>query len=234
MRRSLSRRAVLAGAAAVAIHKANSEERMTHIALLGDSVIDNAAYVGRGLDVAEQLKIVIPKAWKVTRLALDGAITSGVLRQLDELPVDATHLVISAGGNDALGASSIMEASARSVAEVLARLAEIQDAFKASFAGMLHAAMRRKLPTAVCTIYDPRFPDPLRRRLGSLALSIVNDVITREVFISGGTLLDLRVMFNDDKDFANAIEPSAHGGMKLARAIHRFALGLASDAAVLR
>ena len=48
---------------------------MTHIALLGDSVIDNKAYVGRGPDVAEQVRKLVPNEWKVTRLAIDGAVT---------------------------------------------------------------------------------------------------------------------------------------------------------------
>jgi hypothetical protein len=48
--------------------------------------------------VAEQLRTLAPKEWEVTRLAVDGAVFSSVLRQLDHLPTDATHLVISAGG----------------------------------------------------------------------------------------------------------------------------------------
>ena len=72
-------------------------------------------------------------------------------------------------------------------------------------------------------MYDPRYPDPLRRRMGSLGLSVINDVVTREVFSRNLSLIDLRVMFDADEDFANPIEPSVQGGMKLARAIHRFA-----------
>ena len=49
-------------------------ENMTHIALLGNSVIDNKAYVGRGPDVAEQVRNLVPNEWKVTRLAIDGAM----------------------------------------------------------------------------------------------------------------------------------------------------------------
>jgi len=198
---------------------------MTHIALLGDSVIDNKAYVGSGPDVTEQLRTLAAEDWKVTRLAVDGAVTSGVQGQLASVPIDATHLVISAGGNDAMAESGVLDAPAESVAEVLTRLAEIQDNFRQGYARMLDAAAVRKLPTAVCTVYDPRFPDALRRRMGSLALSIINDAITREAFSRDFTLIDLRIMFNDDKDFANPIEPSTQGGMKLARAIHGFAVG---------
>ena len=58
---------------------------MTHIALLGDSVIDNKAYVGRGPDVAEQVRNLVPDEWKVTRLAIDGAVTWSVHSQLEDL-----------------------------------------------------------------------------------------------------------------------------------------------------
>ena len=211
------------GAAGVLATNGSSEERMTHIALLGDSVIDNKAYVGHGPDVAEQLRMLAPKEWEVTRLAVDGAVSSSVLQQLDNLPAGATHLVISAGGNDALGESPLLDATAQSVGEVLMRLAKIQGRFQEGYARMLNAADRRKLPTAVCSVYDPRFPDLLRRRVSALALSVINDVITREAFSRQFTLIDLRVMFADDADFANPIEPSVQGGMKLARAIHRFA-----------
>src|SRR5690349_15372544 len=106
---------------------------MPHICLLGDSVIDNKAYVGGGPDVADQLRLVGPKEWEVSRLALDGATSSTVLDQLDRLPSDATHLVLSAGGNDALANSAVLDQSAKSVAEVLVRLAEIQDRFRKSY-----------------------------------------------------------------------------------------------------
>ena len=198
-------------------------ENMTHIALLGDSVIDNKAYVGRGPDVAEQVRKLVPNEWKVTRLAIDGAVTSIIFSQLEDLPTDTTHIVISVGGNDALGEAEVLDAPAHSVAEVLQQLAQIQDRFREDYASMLDATAQRNLPTAVCTVYDPRYPDPLRRRMGSLGLSVINDVVTREAFSRNLSLIDLRVMFDADEDFANPIEPSVQGGMKLARAIHRFA-----------
>src|SRR5688572_13100751 len=115
-----SRRMAMAGAAALlATKKAESEEVMRHVALLGDSVIDNKAYVGGSPDVTEQLLTLVPKGWRVTKLAGDGAMTSGVMRQLNDVPKDATHIVMSVGGNDALQQSGILDAPARSFAEVL-------------------------------------------------------------------------------------------------------------------
>jgi GDSL-like Lipase/Acylhydrolase family len=207
---------------------------MTHIALLGDSVIDNKAYVGDGPDVAAQVRKLVPKEWRVTRLAIDGAYAWSVLGQLEDLPTDTTHIVISAGGNDALGESGVLDTPARSVAEVLQLFAGIQDRFREDYASMLDATAQRKLPTAVCTVYDPRFPDPLRRRMSSLALSVINDVVTREAFSRDLSLIDLRVIFNADEDFANPIEPSVQGGMKLAQAILRFASMPLGETRVIR
>ena len=120
--------------------------------------------------------------------------------------------------------SGVLDAPAASAAQVLSKMADIQDMFRQGYRRMLDAAQELKLPTAVCTVYEARFTEP-RRRLAALALSVINDAITREAFSRGIDLLDLRVMFNEERDFANPIEPSVHGGMKLAGAIQRFVLG---------
>lgn len=78
---------------------------MGHIVLLGDSIFDNARYVPGGPSVVEHLRRALPAAWRATLLAVDGSVAADVVRQLADLPADATHLVVSAGGNDALGHS---------------------------------------------------------------------------------------------------------------------------------
>lgn len=86
---------------------------------------------------------------------------------------------------------------------------------------MLDAMLTRALPTAVCTIYDPRFPDPARQRLAVVGLTLFNDVIAREAFARGLTLIDLRLVCDEPADLANPIEPSVQGGRKIAAAITR-------------
>lgn len=41
----------------------------------------------------------------------------------------------------------------------------------------------------------------------------------REAALHGVPLLDLRVLFDEDSDLANPIEPSARGGEKIARSL---------------
>ncbi len=196
---------------------------MKHIVLLGDSIFDNAPYVGAGPDVITQLRSTLsplfPEGCTATLAARDGAVIGDIAGQLKTMPQDATHLVLSVGGNDALNEQALIEARAGSVAEVLDKLAKIKAAFNENYGAMLDSVIARKLPTAICTIFEARFEDPLMRQIAGAGLSIFNDVIMREAFARGLPVIDLRLIFNDDADYANDIEPSVHGGAKIARAI---------------
>lgn len=193
---------------------------MPHVVLLGDSIFDNQPYVQPGEpDVIRQLRARLPPGWHATLLAVDGSVTADVSRQLTRLPADATHLIVSVGGNDALGQLDVLGASATSVAEVFAQFAAIQDQFEQSYRRMLDAVLTRALPTVVCTIYNGNFPDALFQRLATLGAAIWDDVILRAAIERGLPVLELRLICADPADYANPIEPSAHGGDKLAAAI---------------
>ena len=92
---------------------------MGHVVLLGDSIFDNARYVPEPPPVVDQLRQALPRGWRDSLLAVDGHITKDVARQLTALPGDATHLVVSVGGNDALTESNILGAVADTVREAL-------------------------------------------------------------------------------------------------------------------
>ncbi len=199
---------------------------MGHVILLGDSVFDNGAYVGRGEpDVVRQLRDRLPAGWGATLAAVDGAVTGSVLRQLERIPPGTTHLVVSVGGNDALRRQDVLEVRARSIAEGLLALADVRDGFTRGYRAMLEAVLARGLPTALCTVYDPRFPDPARQRVAVAGLALFNDAITREAFGRGLPLVDLRLICSEDADYANPIEPSARGGAKIAAAVAELVAG---------
>src|SRR5919202_481452 len=98
---------------------------MRHVVLLGDSIFDNAVYVGNAPDVVQQVHQLLSHGSKATLEAVDGSTTEDVPEQLRRLPSDATHLIVSVGGNDALNSSDFLSASACSTAEALMRLADI-------------------------------------------------------------------------------------------------------------
>ena len=189
-----------------------------HVVLLGDSILDNRAYVPGQPDVVAQLRDALPAGWSATLLAVDGDVTSGVGRQLRGLPRDASHLVVSAGGNDALGFSSILGDRPDSVAGALALLAEVLDEFAERYEAMLDGLTATGLPVAVCTIYDTPTTAPQHRAIAT-GIALFNDRITRAAFRRGVPVVDLRLVCDDDGDYANPIEPSAQGGEKIAAAI---------------
>lgn len=189
-----------------------------HIVLLGDSIFDNGVYVPGEPDVVRQLQPLLPTGWQASLLAVDGAVTSGVDRQLERLPADATHLFVSVGGNDALGQSHLLASPSRTVGEAVARLAEAQAAFAERYRAMVETVLGRGLPTALCTIYDANYAPP-QGTVVTAALSLFNDVITRTAFSRGLDLVDLRLLCSEPADYANPIEPSARGGAKIAAAI---------------
>lgn len=225
--RAPTRRTILAGMALMATAgplpaRSETGPAMKHVVLLGDSIFDNKAYVGSGPDVIKQLGEALPAGWKATLAAVDGATTVDVKTQLKELPEDATHLVVSVGGNDALGHKDFIEEKASSVAEVLHKLAKVRGEFQKDYRAMLDGVLAKKLPTAVCSIYEARYEDPDTRKIAATGLTVFNDTIMREVFAHGLPLVDLRLIFNDDSDYANDVEPSVKGGAKIARVITEF------------
>ena len=190
-----------------------------HVILLGDSIFDNAAYVAGAPDVVRQVRQRLPQGSKATLAAVDGSKIEDVRRQLRRVPSDATHLVLSVGGNDALGSSDFLDAPARSTAEALSGLADIGERFERGYLDMLTDVLAHELPTAICTVYYPRFPDAALQKVAVAALTVFNDCIVRAAFTHGLPLLDLRLICTEEEDYANPIEPSARGGEKIAQAI---------------
>jgi hypothetical protein len=195
---------------------------MNHIVLLGDSVFDNAAYIAGGPDVVRQVRDLLPPGWRATLQARDGAVIAEVAQQLETLP-SASHLVVSVGGNDALGEAALLDARVGSMAEALELLTSARDRFRSAYALMLDEVLTSRLPLAVCTIYEPQFPEALRRSLAATARTALNDAITREAFSCGVDCVDLRIVCNEDTDFAKSDRTIGRGGAKIAEAVLGFA-----------
>jgi hypothetical protein len=197
---------------------------MGHVILLGDSIFDNARYVPGRPAVIEQLRSLLPHGWRATLVAVDGSIARDVPQQLTRLSTDASHLVVSVGGNDALSNSLIVEDTSFSAAEGFVRLAAIQDEFRQDYRKMLGTVLELQKPTVLCTVYDA-IPDMPPEALSGLA--VFNDVILREAFWHGLPVLDLRLVCDEARDYSSLspIEPSEIGGAKIVRGIRRIVTG---------
>jgi len=192
---------------------------MAHIVLLGDSIFDNARYTLGGPDVISQVRGLLPRGWYASLLAVDGAMTTDIPGQLRRVPPDASHLVISVGGNDVIMNADVLRAPAQSTSEAVAALASVSQAFEERYRRAIGQCLELRLPLTLCTIYNGCFPDADYQRLISTVLMVFNDVILRVAIEHRLSAIDLRLVCSSSEDYANPIEPASPGGGKIIRAI---------------
>ena len=188
---------------------------MNHLVLLGDSIFDNRAYVGGGQAVIDQVKQRVPSDWQSTLLAVDGHTSRNIPQQLQHMPKDVTHIVLSVGGNDALNTLQHLGLPATNVMGALVELSGLLSTFRRSYTSLLTGLLTLKKPLMVCTVYDavPGLTDAYKAALG-----MFNDVILREAIRFGVPVLDLRMICTETGDYSqqSPIEPSSKGGAKIA------------------
>lgn len=195
--------------------------------LLGDSIIDNSAYIGEDEpDVPEQVRQELGSTWTVTSFAVDGDVSADVIAYVARVPAGAP-VFLSSGGNDALGHKHrLASLIPRLFPSLLSELWDIREAFRADYAALLGALEGR--PVMVATIYNPNYTGVERmiQKPAEGGLSAFNDVIQQEAIARGFAVLDLRRLFCEVDDYANPIEPSRKGGAKIASAVAKWATAL--------
>jgi hypothetical protein len=75
---------------------------MNNIVFVGDSIFDNKYYVEGSYSHIEWAEKLFPPEWKSLLLAEDGSVTRQTLIQLNNIPDNTTHIVVSSGGNDGI------------------------------------------------------------------------------------------------------------------------------------
>ncbi len=193
---------------------------MKHIVLMGDSIFDNVTYTQGGPSVIDQLQSELSSGDRASLLAVDGDTTINVAAQIRRVPSTASHLVLSVGGNDALRQLDTLQTPARTVYKALETLADMAARFNADYRNMLKQVVDIHKPLMLCTIYDsvPGLTPALQT-----ALTLFNDVIVRAAIENALPVLDLRIICREAEDYSalSPIEPSSHGGAKIAKAIAR-------------
>lgn len=189
-----------------------------HVVLLGDSIFDNASYVPGEKSVLDHLGEALPAGWKTTLVAVDGASVADVHEQIERVTPDATHLFVSAGGNDVLNESPILSQDVATVGEAMLLLSLVRARFATGYLQMSAAVIRLGKPSVFCTVYDsiPGLGEAART-----ALATFNDVIVQAACRNRAPLIDLRMVCDEASDYSSVseIEPSARGGAKIARVI---------------
>jgi hypothetical protein len=189
-----------------------------HVALLGDSIFDNAAYTAGAPDVATHLRGLVAPHWEVSLLARDGARIAGLDAQLLQVADTVSHLIISVGGNDALQNIDLLSLRVNSGAEILNAFAERASAFERAYHSAIMRTRALGRSTTLCTVYNGAL-DASEAAAARMGLAIFNDAILRTAVDLGVDAIELRSVCTEPADYANPIEPSGQGGLKIATAI---------------
>ena len=221
--------------------------------LLGDSIIDNKSYVLPGeLDVTEHLKKLYSDqpGILITNNAVDGDTMFNLeYKHLDSEEVEnASHIVVSIGGNDLLHNISFLQKTSE-LSEVLGKDArigkwgarelnpsrnkvfeetyfEIIKPFTKQYETIVANLSSHRANLLLCTVYEGDLVDSDEfsdvNNSSKTMVSIFNDIVYRTANKYHADVLELRDIFVRPEDYANPIEPSHIGGGKLAKAIQRW------------
>lgn len=196
------------------------------IVLLGDSILDNKSYTEGEPSVVEHLNAILDGQGWAQNLAVDGSSSINVQEQLAGIPADATHIVLSSGGNDALQYEGLLGADVGTMAEALTVFIEPMRTFRADYEALQSQLLphrQRGVQLLVCTIFNGNFPEPYHSLI-RVALALFNDIIYQLSHEYDYPTLELRRICTEASDYANPIEPSGSGGRKIAQAIAAHAL----------
>ena len=187
------------------------------VVLAGDSIFDNDAYVPGEPGVLNQLRQSLPEGWTASKVAVDGDVIADVRRQVKNLPRDVTDLIVSVGGNNALGHAWLL-AEVRTAQDLLPLMQAPLAGFRAEYAAMLDHLLPFSARLQVCTIYTAiPFAEPLWRTFAPIAIDQFNQIILAEGAARGVPVLrlDLACLEAGDYSALSPIEPSAQGGQKI-------------------
>ena len=188
----------------------DARDVIRHLVLLGDA-LENLEL---GLDPAEDVLVPRPRnPWKLTVLEPPQVLERGWARAI---PIDATHIGICLDGGWAIEASGLLRGSAQSVSGALETLADAADRFEEIFTSLVAAALEAGLPTVVCTLVPSRHGEPLRQRIAATALAIFNDRILRQAVAANLSVVDLRIVCDEEGDYATETLLSRAGVRKVA------------------
>lgn len=195
--------------------------------LLGDSTLDNGRYLNQAigeLSVEKQLaKRCADKGWEMTVLAQDGSMLEDVLmRQVPLVPEKATHVVLSASGNDLLSLLNQMVMANFTATSMYSAIGDGLYQVSERYRGLLVALKGLGCHFACCTVYRPNFNHFFFKSLAVLSLGLHNSRIQQIAQDLDCSVIDLASMFDSREDFANPLELSTRGGSKLVSNIVAF------------
>jgi hypothetical protein len=199
------------------VENENAPDVIRHLVLLGDALQN----IDLGETQAESTLVPRPRnPWKLTVLQPPEILRKSRVRAI---PAEATHIGICVDGGWAIETSGLLQVGAQSVRGALDALATAADEFERVFVRLVAAATEAGLPTIVCTLVPARYVDPVQERVAATALAIFNDRILRRAFAAQLSIVELRLVCDEDSDYASETLLS-HAGVRKVANVARSAL----------
>jgi len=195
----------------------SSPDLIRHLVLLGDA-LQNIDLGGGQIESA-----LVPRPrnpWKLTVLQAPQVLRQGHVRAI---PGDASHIGICIDGGWAIETSGLLQGGAQSVSDALDTLAAAADEFDNVFVRLIAVATETGLPTILCTLVPARYVDPVQERAAAAALAIFNDRILRRAIAAQLSIVELRLICDEDNDYASETLLS-HAGVRKVANVARSAL----------
>jgi hypothetical protein len=188
----------------------DSRDVIRHLALLGDALQN----IDLGEGAPESSLVPQPRnPWKLTVLQAPEVLGQGPVRAI---PRDATHVGVAIDGGWAIETSGLLKGSAQSIRGALEALASAADEFENIFARLIAAALETGLPTIICTLVPARYLESSQQQVAATALAIFNDRILRRAFAARLSIVELRLVCDEDGDYASETLLSRAGVRKVA------------------
>ena len=194
-----------------------SPDVIRHLVLLGDALQN----IDLGKGQAESALVPRPRnPWKLTVLQPLEVLQQGRVRAI---PAEVTHIGICVDGGWAIETSGLLQGYALTIREALDALARAADEFENMFARLIAAAAEASVPTIVCTLVPARYAESSQQRVAATALAIFNDRVLRRAAAARLSVVELRLVCDEDSDYASETLLS-HAGVRKVANVARSAL----------
>lgn len=189
----------------------NTNTITTHnIVLIGDSMLNNSAYVLSGQSIPDLISKDLEKTTGTTlyNFAKDGATINDCYSQLDKISTDLnnsnTSIFISVGGNNILNSRTKMDST--SITNLFNQYIE------------LIKSIKTRSPNAELVVLNLYFPVRSHYKSYYDAIEQWNKLLEDNTF-QGYKLIQTNNLLVTADDFTYDIEPSFKGGKKIVKAI---------------
>jgi hypothetical protein len=186
----------------------NEKGTNDNIVLIGDSILNNSAYVSADQSVPDLLSKKM-NGYTIYNFAKDGATLNDCYTQLDKISLELnnsnTYIFLSCGGNNIL--NSRQRIYPKAITNLFNQYSELIESIKT------------RVPNASLYVLNLYYPTDGHYKSYHKTIKQWNRLLEDNVSNLGYTLIPISSLLVLEEDFAYGIEPSFKGGQKIVDAI---------------